>query len=414
MGTLHREWDDFLKEPRIRVLAPRDHLKTFYWSICYPILRAMVQGDIEIYIFSHTEKQAKKILAQIKKIVKNTPSLKWLSEGSDVDFWTKTEICFSNGTIIYAQGYGTSVRGGHPKVIILDDVIDQDVIYSDEQNTKSKEKFFGDILPMAEPDTQIIFVGTLQREDDLYNSLDPKIYKLKTYDAIVDEEKKISLFPEKWSWEKLMRRKDEICFSFGERFFMKEYRNMALQLAGEIIKPEWIKYYDKIENLPEGDDYVGFDLSVGKHPEKGDYTGCVVFRITENKNIYLLYVNRWRIDFTERLKKIVETARVWELKKIRIEDNTFQADTVQTLKRNTALPIEGVSTTKNKVQKFTEDLAPLFENGKIYLLRGDKMQEKFRREILALPRGKHDDMADALCIGLKGLLLEASPRIRLL
>src|SRR3989304_4439786 len=107
LGTLHREWDNLLQKKRIRVLAPRDHLKTFYFSVCYSILKASQNGDIEIYIFSKTGKQAVKILKQIKKIVQNTPKLKWLSEGVLVDFWTKSEVCFSNGTTIYAQGYGS-------------------------------------------------------------------------------------------------------------------------------------------------------------------------------------------------------------------------------------------------------------------------------------------------------------------
>jgi len=73
-------------------------------------------------------------------------------------------------------------------------------------------------------------------------------------------------------------------------------------------------------------------------------------------------------------------------------------------KRNSLLPIVGVKTTINKVQKFNEQLVPLFENGKVFLREHDQMQEKFWEELCSLPRGSHDDMCDALCIGIKDLL----------
>jgi len=408
LGDLHKEWDLLLSKTRLRILAPRDHLKTFYFSICYPLLRLHYVPDDEIYIFSKTDKQAVKILDRIKKTIYRSPFLEDLGKGKGVDFWNKTELRCGNGSTIYAQGFWSAIRGAHPKLIILDDPIDTSVLYSDEQNKKSIERYAGDILPLAEPETQIIVVGTLQRDDDLFQALDPKLWLLKTYSAIVDEEKKITLFPEKWSWEKLMERKQEISYQFGEKFFLKEYCNMPIKIIGEMIKKEWLKFY-KPQDLPDGDDYAGFDLSVGKDFDSDFFAG-VVFRVTQNGDYYIRNVVRGRFDFATRLKKIVETAQYYQgLKKIRIEDNAFQADTVQILIKQTNLPIEGIKTTTNKTKRFAEELAPLFENGKIYLL--DNMTE-FINEILMLPRGSHDDISDAFLIGKKGIGLRVEPRIR--
>jgi len=287
-------------------------------------------------------------------------------------------------------------------LIILDDVIDTQVIYSDEQNEKAKERMASEILPMAEPETQIILVGTLQREDDIYAAIDPKIWVAKSYDAIVDEEKKLTLFPEKWDWEKLMRRKEEISILKGEKWFLKEYRNLPVKLLGEIIKKEWIQWYDV---LPEGlRIYTGWDLSVGKELDRGDYTACITFGIDDKGNIYLIRVWRDRIDFPTRLKKVVDFGKDDKPLKIKIESNTFQADSVQVLKSNTALPIEGVKTTENKVKRFSEELAPLFENRKVFLRKGDEMHQIFVDELCSLPRGKFDDLCDAFLIGLKDVM----------
>jgi len=412
LGALHREWDKLVVDhDRIRILAPRDHLKTFYFSVAYLLYRLKhIEGD-EIYLFSKTDKQAIKILDMIKRAIRSNPYLQTLAKGKDVDFWTKKELRTSIGSTIYAQGYNTAIRGAHPKMILLDDVIDTQVVYSDEQNTKTIERYLGDILPLAEPDTQIIIVGTLQHEADLYHSLDPDIYALRTYSAIIDEAKKQTLYPEKWNWEQLMKRKKEISYTFGERFFLREYCNIPMQLTGEIIKKEWLKFY-RASELPDGTDYIGVDLSVGKDPTKGDFTAIVVFRYTKNGDYYIRHVFRARMTFAKRLKKVWEIYKAYpNIKKVRMENNTFQNDSVQVLKKDTSMPIEGIKTSKNKEQKFAEDLAPIFENGKVHILEGAEWGHEFINELLSLPRGSHDDQADALVIGKTGLGLRREPRI---
>jgi len=406
LGALHDEWDSFLGYSGINIKAPRDHLKTFFFSEMYPLSRAKFEPGITIRIFSGTDPLAISILDRIKKKWAKTPYFKDLLVGADLD--NKKQVRFSNGSEIFAQGFGGKIRGGHSDIIILDDIIDSGVIYSDEANKKTKERLATEVLPMAEPNTQIIIVGTLQREDDVYGvdwedmEEGERNWISKTYDAIINEEKHISLYPEKWDWKHLMAKKAQITKLSGEKWFLKEYRNMAVNLVGEIIDINWKKTY---KELPSGlKIYTGWDLSVGKDPDAGDYTAKITFGIDKDQNIYIINVFRSRIDFGKRVKAVINSGKLEKPTRIAIEDNVFQADTVQVAKRNSLLPIVGVKTTINKVQKFNEQLVPLFENGKVFLREHDQMQEKFWEELCSLPRGSHDDMCDALCIGIKDLL----------
>jgi len=317
LGKLHDGWNDLVwHTPRLRVLAPRDHLKTTFFSIAYPALRSRINPDDLIYIFSKTDQQAVRILDSIKRIIKRSPFL-WKLAGAGAEFWNKTEIRCSNGSAVYAQGYFSAIRGAHPKLIILDDPIDTQVIYSDEHNRKAVERFYAEILPMATKDTQIIVVGTIQREDDLYFSFDPASWVLKEYTAIVNDGKKQTLIPEKWDWESLMKRKQEISYKFGERFFLKEYMNQPINVLGEIMRPEWIKYW---QIKPEGlQVYQGWDLGVGKDPEEGDYTSCITIAYEPPRKVFVLDVYRERVDFGKRLKMIIEKYNKWKPVKIGIE-----------------------------------------------------------------------------------------------
>jgi predicted phage terminase large subunit-like protein len=412
VGKLHEEWNEHWHTYQcLRIIAPRDHLKSFFWSEALALRWAKENPDGQIQIYRKTEKLGIQTLDRIKKWSK-IPYFRDLRNKSVLD--NKTQLRFGNGSEIFVGGYGTAGRGGHPQLIILDDVIDTDVIYSDEQNQKSKERFASEILPMAEPDTRIVMIGTVQREDDLYSidlssieeeGADDGLFAHHwgsfTYDAVVSEEKQITLFPEKWSWQALMRKKREIVAISGLQWFLKEYRNQPVAKGGAIIKPEWIKYYKKGQEPKNLTIYSGWDLSTGKKIDEGDFTAKSTVGVTDLGDIYIKSMLNERLGFALRVRALIDHGLIDKPRNIRIEDNTFQNDTVQTAKRNSALPIEGTTTTKNKIQKFREEVAPLFENGKVWVCEDDPVQKKFVEQLLALPFGKYDDLVDAFNLSTK-------------
>lgn len=406
LGKLHEEWNEIWRTyQNIRIIAPRDHLKSFFWSEALPLRYALENPGCQIQIYRKTDPLGVQTLDRIKRWSK-IPFFRSLRAGSELD--NKTQLRFGNGSEIFVGGYWGAGRGGHPNLIILDDVIDSSVIYSDEVNQKSKERFASEILPMAEPDTRIVMIGTVQREDDLY-SIDlsnigddyefgddyERHWGSFTYDAIIDEERHLTLFPEKWSWEALMKKKAEIVAISGLQWFLKEYRNKPLVKGGAIIKPEWIKWYRRGQEPTGLSVYSGWDLATGKKVDDGDFTAKSTVGVNDLGDIYVLSMFMDRIDFGKRVREVINQGIVDKPRKITIEANTFQTDTVQTAKRNSALPIFGITTTKNKIQKFREEVAPKFENGKVWLCSDDPVQKKFAEQLLALPFGAHDDLVDA-------------------
>ena len=418
LGAIHKEWNKLVKTYRgLNLIAPRDHLKTFFFSEMYALQQCRFRPGIRILILSGSDALAIKKLDNIKTLWAKLPYFEHLLVGADLN--NKKQLRFSNGSTIEVAGYNGKVRGGHYDLIIGDDMIDSQVIYSDEFNKKTKERMAMEVLPMAEPDTQIIFIGTIQREGDLYTvdwgsigSEGDRKWVSKRYDAIVNEEKKITLYPEKWDWDKLMIKKQEIVKLTGsDKWFLKEYRNMKINLLGEIVKQDWIRGYDV---MPLGDytNYWGWDLSVGKDPDSGDYTVGVHFFRDDKGNIFIDKIIRKRIGFSERLQEITINAKLTpEVLRIAVEQNAFQYDSVQTLITNTSLPIEGVQTNKNKIIKFNEMLPPMFANGKVFIKNGIENRQEFVDELVSLPRGQHDDIADAFCIGIKGLASVGEPNL---
>lgn len=395
--------------------APREHLKTTS-AISYIAKKIFERTfPLEIDYFHLNRDIAIEKIRKLQNIVERNPILGSRFQIDQAKNWKDGEIRLLDGTTIKATGWLSGSVGKHPHIIVLDDVIDQSVVYSEDKNAKSVRKFYSDIYPMITKLTEekkIIIIGTAQREDDLYSSL-PEDFVKNTFRAFIDPEETKPLEPALFSAEELHKIKRDMSEKHGEKFWLKEYMNTPFSAMGMIIKPEWIKTYTSAPD--KLDIYQGWDLSVGKKIEEGDWTaGATIGTRTHNSllEVYILDIFKARIPFAERLNVITSSANRWKPKKIAIEQNTFQYDTVQTLKKQTNLPIIGVSSINNKIERFQTELAPHFESGKVYIASD---MDDLRKELLSLPAGKYDDQADAVTIAIKASAFTTrTPNIRVL
>jgi len=401
-------WEQY---PKSCIMAPREHLKTT--SVISYLIKKIFERTypIEINYYHLVKEIAEEKFRKMRLIIESSPLLAHNFGLKDLTKDTQSHLELLDGTVMKPMSWGQGSVGKHPHIIVLDDVIDRRVAYSDDRNNKAIDRFYSDIYPQISKDDKekkIIIIGTAQREDDLYSSLPTDFHK-RVYKAIKPDGQPLS--PELFSLEALDKIKADISEKFGEKYWLKEYMNTPFNAMGDIIKREWIQRY---KTIPDGlDIYQGWDLSVGKDPEKGDYTGGVtigVKKIDEMMLIYVLDVFRERLDFDARLRAITEQANKWKPLKIAIEENTFQYDTVQTMIKQTNLPISGVKTLKNKIEKFIVDLAPHFENKKIFIGYDSGDEQKFDlllNELLSLPFGEHDDQADGLVLAIKASAVDS-------
>lgn len=414
-NTYEDVWENHQKSI---IQAPREHLKTTS-AITYIIKKVFERSfPLEINYFHLDKDIAIEKIRKLQTIVERNPLLASNFGLDDAKNWKDGEIRLKDGTTIKAMGWLQGTVGRHPHLIVIDDVIDVNVVYSDVKNDKAIRKFYSEIYPMISkltPDKKIIVIGTAQREDDLYAKLPADFHRL-TLEAHNNQNEPLE--PALFSFEELMKIKADLSKEFGEKYWLKEYMNIPFSAAGIIIKPDWIMTYAQLDEsfIKKLDIYQGWDLSVGKKVEEGDWTAGATIGIEELDDmikIWVLEMIRARVKFAERLKMIVANANKWsQRKKIGIEENVFQYDTVQTLQKQTNLPIIGVKSITNKIESFQVELAPHFENKKV-VISADMVE--LRQELLSLPAGEHDDMCDALKIAIKVSAIKTKePRIRVL
>ena len=415
LNTLEQIWSGGTKSC---TLAPREHMKTS--GVINFLIKTVFTREypLEINYYHLTDELALEKFRKMKRLIERNPILSYNFQVDLAKSWKDDYLQLADGTIIQPMSFQAGSVGKHPHIIVLDDVIDRRVIYSDQLNSKAIDTFYSNIYPMIskdEPDRKIIAIGTAQRKDDLYHSL-PADFSFNLYKAVIDDAKQEVLCPEMYSYQALMKIKADVSKDRGEKYWLKEYMNTPFEAMGMIIKSDWLREYHYTptsDQLKQYRIYQGWDLSVGKDLEKGDWTVGATIGVQEVEKklmIKVLDIVRARLPFASRLQEISNAFNKWRPELVGIEDVTFQYDTVKTLRDTTLIPIVGIKALKNKVESFQTELAPYFENGQIEI---PAWMTDLKTELLSLPVGEHDDMADAIKIAIKSALsLKVEPRVR--
>ena len=193
------------------------------------------------------------------------------------------------------------------------------------------------------------------------------------------------LWPEMFPAELLEKRKEVM----GLVNFNLQYQNDAALALGSVFRQEWINYRSA---PPEGlAVFQGVDLAVSAG-RFADYFALVTIGVSPDFEVFVLDSFRARLTFERQLQAVIEKARQFDPVRIAVEATGYQAAFAQTLTSRTPLPVKAVYPHKDKVTRAWR-LSALFENGKVFLGRG---QELLEEELLAFPDGEHDDLFDAL------------------
>jgi intein/homing endonuclease len=361
---------------------------SFMWCFAYAIWRAYHNWMPALgpefksiprislgYIFSNTQAQAIDHLQLIRNEVESNPKLSHLIPDKKEN-WSKTEVRFGNGAIIRARGWGTSVRGAHPMWVINDDVLNDEMIYSEMQRNKAIDYFMSAITPMVIPGGQIVVVGTPFHQEDLYKTLEDNAeYLFKRYQALTHDGSK-ALWPTRYTVDALKKRRVEV----GNTRFDREYMCVPISDESSLFPEAILKQcYDKGYTMPshmtnedreELQVFTGVDLALSS-TVGADYTVITTLGVDKFKNRWILDIRRKKgLSMTNQLREIENVYQIYKPSKILIEDNAFQRVFKDELVSRTDMPVEGFTTTarnKNDAERGVPSLQILFENRKFIL-----------------------------------------------
>lgn len=237
----HEEWDYYIRNnKRLLLECARAHGKTDFISIGLPLWFAYREVPIEILIVSYSEEQASDIMRKIEMEINTNPMLSHLKPSQSTT-WQTTLFTFSSGVRIKAVGFGTSVRGQHPDIIIVDDPLKDTGALDPEQQY---DYFMGALSGTAKRDTKILVIGTPLDPGDLLSRLeDNPVYTFKSYPAYKDGE---PLFPYLFNKQDL----DFIKQEKGSLVFAREYLLQRIDPETQVFKDKYLTLNNNIEYPP--------------------------------------------------------------------------------------------------------------------------------------------------------------------
>jgi hypothetical protein len=243
IGRHHVGWAELLHDKkRLLIECSRGHGKTWWFSKAYPLWLLYQGWPIDILVVSYSEEQVKFILKSIDDEIHTNPYLVHLRPTTK-QLWGAQLKTFANGSQLRGEGFGSSVRGAHPNLILVDDPLkDQGGMNPEEQL-----KYFSTALSgTAIRGTQIVVVGTPLDAGDLLEQLETNdAYTFRAYPAL--DEKGEALFPELFTTEELRAKEKEIgSFAFAREFMLQR------------IDPKTQAFKDKFRTINQDMDFPDF------------------------------------------------------------------------------------------------------------------------------------------------------------
>lgn len=401
---------------KVKITLPRSHLKSSIGSIGFPIWSAVNDPNIRILIAQNTYGNATKKLNEIRSHFESNEMFKLLFPEllpKKNQTWKTDSLCVPRTinapeSTFEAAGVKTAVVSRHYDIIIEDDTVAPDF---DELGMENLAPTKEDIdlaigwhrlvapLFVNPKESRNIVIGTRWFERDLLSWIDENEKYFVSYSRTARENGK-PIWPERFDDEVLQ----QLEHSMGPYLFSCLYMNNPLSSSDQVFQLQWINYYDK-----EDQDIIvtttvdpGGDPSVAKSKDI-DYNAVVTTgKSTSTGRVFVLEVTRERLNSSQLIDKIFEHVRKWKPVMVGIEAQGYQHQLLHWIEEkrralNQPIVVKPITNNKRSKEARIRGLQPLFAAGMVFFRRH---QQPIVSELLAFPRGAHDDMIDALSMQL--------------
>lgn len=436
--VLHRDIADIhANKPRFSaIIAPRGHAKTTWASTIATAHDIAYDTEDVIVLIKKTYVQATTDLQNIVSIIKYNERFgqfygprEFLTDRQDKVYILNPAT--GHKTWVEVKGAGQSIRGivvegNRCSKILMDDFEDENNTLTKEQREKVRNWITAQIMPSLNPRTgHILAIGTIVHYDSWLCNVweksnqairDGRQYSWKVIYHQV-RENGAPIWPERFSDDYIKEIENSYIELGKVNLFYQEYYNIPFNVDDAHFRKEHISYFDG-ELTYDPDDHVHVlrtngqdrvvDCVVAYDPSTGigkDYTGKVVLLTDRDGKRYLHHADRHRFKPDELIADIFQTDRELKPRLIVLEEEAMAVifdfwlkSEMRRTQQFVRLKGEKVPRTKSKEDKIAEGLQPVYAAGVMHHRRG---QHSIEEELFTFPKGKSDDILDALWLASK-------------
>jgi predicted phage terminase large subunit-like protein len=411
---------------RVLIAAPRGTAKSTVTSLILPLHQVAFKPsgkDLFIVIISESQSQSINFLSRIKYHLINSSNFREMFGNYGPETakrWTNNDIVLANGSRIIAVGTGQRVRGfiegdTRPNLIIVDDYESELNAFTAESRAKNRKWITEAVIPSLSDDGRVIMIGTVISEDCfLYWAKESPAWHVLWYSIYGDDGK--SIWEERFPEERIVQIKSEFESVGNLNGFYQEYMNEAQSPDNAPFKPEYIKLHhyeyrrteegintlyrtiDGKDTIKPVDIYFGIDPA-SSLTARSDFFVIAVIAIDSDSNKYIVDIIREKIDPAYQPETIINTYKKYKPKRVRIETTGYQEalrSNVRKMMLEQKLYIPGLEKgikPRNRKSERLMSLVPILARGEFFFRKKDIIPQQ---EFLSYPRGKHDDVLDAI------------------
>jgi predicted phage terminase large subunit-like protein len=397
------------RRPRLIVNLPPRSLKSFIVTICLPAWLLGYHPSLAIVAVSYSDELARKFSRDCRALME-TPFYKGLFPRTRLNPKKISETEFETtcrGSRM-ATSVGGTLTGRGADLLIIDDPMKGQDAYSEVVRNSTTDWFNGTAMSRLNEPARSKVIVVMQRlhADDLAGYLIDKNWRALVLPAIATKTKRYATGPRKSytrrTGELLQRKRDsravldEICRDRGSHVFAAQYQQDPVPPDGNLIKADWLKRYDPVDDPNQFERIILTCDPAGKAGPRNDYTAMVVAGMINNR-LHILEVARGHWNVLQMRDWILSFATARRSNEVLIEDTASGMGLIDILQAESRLSILGMHPKDNKVTRLQRHQAK-FECGQIRLPKEAPWCAEFERELLAFPNGKYDDQVDALLL----------------
>lgn len=337
------------------------------------------------------------------------------------------------GGILIATGCQGGLTGYGADRLIIDDPIRDRAEAESASMRESLWAWYSDVArTRLMPSGRIILCETRWHDDDLagriLNSDDGKRWTVLSLPAIAEENDALgrepgeALWPERFPVDALpsVERGEMSSSSFAAL-----YQQNPVPAGGAMFKGEWLEhFFDKvpvirdefrrpvagglgyIEEFVEQPPIVIQAIDSAWKDGPSNDRSCIVTLASDRADIYVTDVVFGRWQFTDLYKIVKELLRKHNPGRLFVEEASSGFAIVNQLRAETFVPVIGVPPGRESKVARAESVTGFFEAGRIRFPRAAPWLDELRLEFLRFPYGKHDDIVDAVVLGVRQMIGE--------
>ncbi len=405
---VHEEWAKWYSESKNRIkmiLVPRACFKSSFFTIGRVLQAICCNRDSRVLVANATLSNAQKFLSEMKEHLKRNEELKRLYG----DFyepklrWNENEFDVlgkglgSKEATVTAVGVGGNLVSQHYSMIVCDDLVNLENSSTRYQADKVID-WWKRAFSLLDYDGEMLIIGTRWSYYELYSWITDKFGDgVDVYIRGAYKEDGSLYFPELLNEEKL----SELRGLQGSYVFSSFYLNDPIDEDSALIKRNQLRYWGA------GDDKLPKILNIFSvcdpavsQSEFADESSISVIGVDVENNWWVLETRTGRWTTGGLIDELFNVFNLWHPITMTIETISQAQGILSSIydeenRRNLYLPLHAI-TSRPPVKKeirIRSILQPRFERGKIFIKRD---MFDLEEQILKFPRGKRDDMIDAL------------------